>query len=158
MTGWRSTSSRLLRASTTRRPDVVLFVNGLPLGVVELKNAASEDATVWSAFGQLQTYMAEIPSLFATNCVLVVSDGVEARAGTLTAGREWFKPWRTISGEALADPHMPELQVVIEGLLSPRRFLDLVRDFVVFEGPRRRPRRQEDGRLPPVPRGAGGGG
>src|SRR5690606_13227795 len=73
------------------------------------------------------------PALFATNAVLVVSDGVEARAGTLTAGREWFKPWRTVSGEAVADAHMPELQVVIEGLLAPRRFLDLVRDFIVFE-------------------------
>ncbi|MDI3259364.1 MAG: type I restriction endonuclease subunit R [Sinobacteraceae bacterium] len=116
-----------------RRPDVVLFVNGLPLAVLELKNAASEDATIWTAFQQLQTYKAEVPSLFATNEVLVVSDGVEARAGTLTAGREWFKPWRTISGEVLADAHMPELQVVIEGLLAPRRFLDLVRDFIVFE-------------------------
>jgi type I restriction enzyme R subunit len=117
----------------TRRPDVVLFVNGLPLAVLELKNAANEDATIWSAFGQLQTYKAEIPALFATNCLLVVSDGVEARAGTLTAGREWFKPWRTISGEALADTHMPELQVMIEGLFAPWRLLDLVRDFVVFE-------------------------
>ncbi len=117
----------------SRRPDVVLFVNGLPLAVLELKNAASEDATIWSAFQQLQTYKAEVPALFATNGVLVASDGVEARAGTLTAGREWFKPWRTISGEALGDVHMPELQVVIEGLLAPRRFLDLLRDFIVFE-------------------------
>jgi type I restriction enzyme R subunit len=116
-----------------RRPDVVLFVNGLPLAVLELKNAANEEATIWTAFQQLQTYKAEIPSLFATNAVLVVSDGLEARVGTITAGREWFKPWRTISGEALADAHIPEIQVVIEGLLAPRRFLDLVRDFIVFE-------------------------
>lgn len=116
-----------------RRPDIVLFVNGLPLGVVELKNAADEDATIWSAFRQLQTYKAEIPSLFAFNEVLLVSDGVQARVGALTAGREWFKPWRTITGEALADAHMPELQVVIEGLFDRRRFLDMVRDFVVFE-------------------------
>ena len=73
----------------------MLFVNGLPLAVVELKNAADEDATIWTAFQQFQTYQAEIPSLFAFNAVLVVSDGVEARVGTLTAGREWFKPWRT---------------------------------------------------------------
>jgi len=116
-----------------RRPDVVLFVNGLPLGVLELKNAANEEATIWTAYQQLQTYKAEVPALFATNAVLVVSDGVEARAGTLTAGREWFKPWRTISGEALADAHTPELQVVIEGLLASSRLLDLVRDFIVFE-------------------------
>jgi type I restriction enzyme R subunit len=117
----------------TRRPDVVLFVNGLPLAVLELKNAADEDATIWSAFQQLQTYKAEVSALFATNALLVISDGVEARVGTLTAGREWFKPWRTISGEALAEARMPELQVVTEGLLAPRRFLDLVRDFIVFE-------------------------
>ena len=117
----------------SRRPDVVLFVNGLPLAVLELKNAADEDATIWAALQQLQTYQAEMPSLFAPNAALVVSDGVEARVGTLTAGREWFKPWRTIAGERLADPHLPELQVVIEGIFTPRRFLDLVRDFLVFE-------------------------
>jgi type I restriction enzyme R subunit len=117
----------------TRRPDVVLFVNGLPLAVLELKNAVDEGATIWSAWQQLQTYKAEITSLFATNALLAISDGVDARVGTLTAGREWFKPWRTIAGEALADTHMPELQVVIEGLCAPRRFLDLVRDFIVFE-------------------------
>jgi len=117
----------------TRRPDIVLLVNGLPLAVQELKNAANEESTIWTAFQQLQTYKAETPALFATNALQVVSDGVAARAGTLTAGREWFKPWRTISGEALADAHMPELQVVTEGLLAPRRFLDLVRDFIVFE-------------------------
>jgi type I restriction enzyme R subunit len=116
-----------------RRADVVLFVNGLPLALLELKNAASEDATVWNAFRQLQTYKTEIAVIFNTNALLVISDGVEARVGTLTAGREWFKPWRTISGEAVADAHVPELQVVIEGLLTPRRLLDLVRDFIVFE-------------------------
>jgi len=121
------------KPAPTRRPDVVLIVNGLPLAVLELKNPAAENATIWSAFQQLQTYKAEIPSLFATNELLVVSDGVEARVGTLTAGREWFKPWRTIAGERLADPHLPELQVVSEGLFAPRRFLDLVRDFLVFE-------------------------
>ena len=117
----------------TRRPDVVLFVNGLPLGVIELKNAVAENATIWSAWQQLQTYQSEIPSLMATNAALVVSDGVEARVGALGAGREWFKPWRTISGQTLADSQLPELQVLIEGLLAPRRFLDLVRDFIVFE-------------------------
>jgi type I restriction enzyme R subunit len=117
----------------SRRPDIVLFVNGLPLAVLELKNAASEDATIWSAFNQCQTYSAELPTLFAYNAVLVISDGVQTRVGTLTCGREWFKPWRTIAGERLADLHLPELQVVIEGVFAPRRFLDLVRDFIVFE-------------------------
>ena len=116
-----------------RRPDIVLFVNGLPLGVIELKNPADEDATIWTAWNQLQTYKAELPSLFAMNAALMVSDGVEARIGTLTAGREWFKPWRTISGEGLAGTHMPELQVMLEGVCELRRFLSLVRDFIVFE-------------------------
>ncbi|MBK7675082.1 MAG: type I restriction endonuclease subunit R [Candidatus Accumulibacter sp.] len=117
----------------SRRPDVMLFVNGLPLAVLELKNAAAENATIWSAFQQLQTYQTGVPTLFAPNALLAVSDGVEARVGTLGAGREWFKPWRTIAGETLADAHLPELQVVIEGLCAPRRFLDLLRDFIVFE-------------------------
>ena len=116
-----------------RRPDVALFVNGLPLGVIELKNPADEDATIWTAWQQLQTYKAELPTLFSMNAILLVSDGVEARIGTLTAGREWFKPWRTISGETLADPHQPELQVMLEGVCLPGRFLSLVRDFIVFE-------------------------
>ncbi len=84
-----------------RRPDVVLFVNGLPLAVIELKNAADENATIWSAFNQLQTYKQEIPSLFAYNAALLISDGLEARVGTLTANRERFSPWRTITGEDL---------------------------------------------------------
>ncbi len=116
-----------------RRPDVVLFVNGLPLGVLELKNPADEGATIWTAWQQLQTYKAELPTLFSMNAMLMVSDGVEARMGTLTAGREWFKSWRTISGETLADPHLPQLQVMLEGVCAPRRFLTLLRDFIVFE-------------------------
>ena len=116
-----------------RRPDVVLFVNGLPLGVIELKNPVDEDATIWTAWHQLQTYKAELPTLFSMNEALVISDGTEARVGTLTAGREWFKPWRTVTGESLADPHMTELQVMLEGIFEPGRFLALIRDFIVFE-------------------------
>ena len=125
-----------------RRPDIVLFVNGLPLAVVELKNPADEDATLRSAWQQLRTYQAELPSLFTFNAVLAVSDGVEARLGTLTAGWEWFKPWRTISGEELAtysQKNLPapvfltQLQVAIEGAFEKRRFLALLRDFIVFE-------------------------
>ena len=116
-----------------RRPDIVLFVNGLPLAVIELKNPADENATIRSAFQQLQTYKAEIPSLFTFNTALVVSDGLEARIGALTAGQEWFKPWRTIAGETLADPSLPQLQVLLEGVFNRRRLLALVRDFIVFE-------------------------
>ncbi|HLG17045.1 MAG TPA: type I restriction endonuclease subunit R [Blastocatellia bacterium] len=117
----------------TRRPDVVLFVNGLPLAVIELKNPADENATVWSAYHQLQTYQAQIPVLFATNAALVVSDGVQARIGSLGAGKEWFKPWRTITGREDAAAKMAELQVVLEGVFEKRRFLDLVRHFIAFE-------------------------
>ena len=117
----------------TRRPDIVLFVNGLPLGVIELKNPADEDATIWTAWQQLQTYTAELPTLFSMNEALMVSDGFQARIGALNAGREWFKPWRTIAGETLADPHMTELQVMLEGVCDPARFLALVRHFIVFD-------------------------
>ena len=117
----------------TRRPDIALFVNGLPLALIELKNPADEDATIRTAWQQLQTYKAELPALFAMNEALVVSDGVEARVGALTSGWEWFKPWRTVAGEGLAPASLPELQVLIEGVFEPRRFLDLVRDFIAFE-------------------------
>ena len=117
----------------TRRPDVVLFVNGLPLVVMELKNPADENASVQTAFNQIQTYKAELPTLFAYNSLVVISDGTEARIGTLTAGREWFKPWRTIAGETLAPASMPEIQVMIDGVFDKRRLLDLIGNFLVFE-------------------------
>ena len=117
----------------TRRPDVVLFVNGLPLGVIELKNPADEDADIWTAWQQLQTYKAELPSLFSMNELLVVSDGTEARLGTLTAGQEWFKPWRTVEGEGLAEVTALELRVLLEGVCERERLLALIRDFIVFE-------------------------
>ena len=116
-----------------RRPDIVIFVNGLPLAVLELKNAVTESATIWTAFHQLQTYKAQIPALFAFNTALVISDGIQARIGTLTADQEWFMPWRTIAGETLADASLPQLQVMLEGVFEPRRFLNLIRYFVVFE-------------------------
>ena len=116
-----------------RRPDVVLFINGLPLALIELKNPADEEATVWSAWQQLQTYKNELPTLFAFNAALIVSDGVNTRIGSLIAGREWFKPWRTIGGQELAPVFLPDLQVLIEGVLEKRRFLSLLRDFIVFE-------------------------
>jgi len=117
----------------TRRPDIVVFVNGLPLAVVELKNAADENATIWNAFDQLQTYKHQIPSLFVYNSLLVISDGLAARVGSLTAEPERFMPWRTIEGEELAPASLPQLQVLIEGLFEKRRLLDYIRHFVVFE-------------------------
>ena len=117
----------------THRPDIVLFVNGLPLGVVELKNPTDENATIKSAWQQLQTYKAHIPSLFTFNELLIVSDGTEARIGSLTAGWEWFKPWRTITGQDPVDDHIPQLQVMLAGVCEPERLLFLVRDFIVYE-------------------------
>jgi type I restriction enzyme R subunit len=116
-----------------RRPDIVLFVNGLPLAVIELKNPADEKADVWKAFNQIQTYKQQIPSLFTFNEALVLSDGVQSRIGTLTGNREWFLPWRTIEGEDLADTRLPQMRVMLEGVFDKRRFLDLIRHFIVFE-------------------------
>jgi len=117
----------------TRRPDVVLFINGLPLVVIELKNAGDEQATTRKAFQQLQTYKQELPTLLAFNVALVASDGITARIGTLTADWERFMPWRTIDGETIAPRGTPELEVLIRGVFEQRRFLDLLRNFIVFE-------------------------
>ncbi len=116
-----------------RRADIVLFLNGLPLGIIELKNATDPNATIQGAWNQLQTYKTELPTLFSMNELMMVSDGLNARLGTLTSGWEWFKPWKTVSGEGLADPHMVELQVALEGVCEPGRFLSMLRNFIVFE-------------------------
>jgi type I restriction enzyme, R subunit len=116
-----------------RRADIVLFVNGLPLAVIERKNPADEDADVWKAFNQLQTYKAQIPSLFVFNEALVISDGLTARIGALTADKERFMPWRTIDGEDLAPSTMLELEVLLRGVFERGRLLDLMCSFVVFE-------------------------
>ena len=115
-----------------RRPDVVLYLNGLPLAVFELKNPGAENATLDGAFNQLQTYKDQIPSLFRTNAVLVTSDGLHARLGSLTANLERFMPWRTVDGSAVAPKGAPELRTVIEGVFEKARFLTLIRDFTVF--------------------------
>jgi type I restriction enzyme R subunit len=116
-----------------RRPDIVVFVNGLPLAAFELKNLADENATVRDAFNQFQTYKKDIPSLFPYNEVLVISDGIEARVGTLTSGSERFMPWRTIAGDEIAPKRSLELEVLIRGIFEKQRFLDLIRHFIVFE-------------------------
>ena len=115
-----------------RRPDIVLFVNGLPLAVIELKNPGDENATLEGAFNQLQTYKDGIPTLFRTNAALITSDGLQARTGSLTANLERFMPWRTVDGAAIAPRGSPEMQTVIEGVFEKQRFLTLIRDFTVF--------------------------
>ncbi len=123
----------VIEGQHNRRPDIVVFLNGLPLAVIELKNAADEEATIWGAYAQLQTYKAQIPSLLQYGAVLVVSDGLQARVGSLTANQEWFKVWRTIEGERDAPKTMLELEVLVRGVFEPQRFLDLLQHFIVFE-------------------------
>ena len=123
----------VIEGQHNRRPDIVVFVNGLPLGLIELKNAADEDATIWSAYAQLQTYKAEIPTLLHYNAALVVSDGLQARMGSVTANQEWFKVWRTIDGQRDAAPSSLELETLIRGVFERQRFLDLLHHFIVFE-------------------------
>lgn len=123
----------VIEAKHTRRPDVLLFVNGLPLVVIELKNPADENATTEKAYQQLQTYKSQLPTLLSYNACLIASDGVTARVGTLTAGWDRFMPWRTIDGEEVAPKGSLELDVLLRGVLDKGRLLDLLRHFVVFE-------------------------
>lgn len=130
---WLATSQfTVIEAGHERRPDLVVFINGLPLGVIELKAPGGENATLQGAYNQLQTYKAQIPSLFRTNAILVTSDGITARVGSLTADQERFMPWRTTDGKVIAAKGQPELSVLIEGVFERRRLLDLVHDFTVF--------------------------
>jgi type I restriction enzyme R subunit len=116
-----------------RRPDVVVFINGIPLAVLELKNIADEQATIRKAFDQFQTYKAQIPSLFHSNALLVISDGHEARLGTVTSDWERFMTWRTITGKELVPPGSLQLETLLKGVFDKTRLLDLVRNFIVFE-------------------------
>lgn len=129
----------LIEGRKNRRPDLVLFVNGLPLAVLELKNPGDENATLVAAFNQIETYKREIPSLFRTNAVLVTSDGIRARIGSLTAQEERYMPWRTVDGTDYAPPGTPELDTLLRGVFERSHFLQLIRDFTVFadrgEGP-----------------------
>ena len=118
---------------TLRRPDIVLFVNGLPVGNIELKNPADENTDIWEAWQQLRNYQVDLPTMFSMNEVQIISDGLLARIGPLNAGQEWFKPWRTMEGEEADAPPAPELQVMLEGTCTPNRFLSLIRDFIVFD-------------------------
>ena len=130
---WLAVNQFTVVENSERRPDIVLFVNGLPLAVIELKNPTDGNATVWSAFRQLQTYKREISRLFTYNAALVISDGLEARVGSLTADQERFMPWRTIEGEAESASTDPELEVLVKGLFDKERFLNYLQHFIVFE-------------------------
>ena len=116
-----------------RRPDIVIFVNGLPLAVFELKNIASEEADIYSAYKQMQTYKSQIPSLFNYNEAVVVSDGIYGKIGTLTSGWEWFMPWRVIDEKGDIEKGEPDLHVIIEEIFEKKKFLEMIRFFIVFE-------------------------
>ena len=120
-----------------KRPDLILFVNGLPLVVIELKNAGDENATIRSAFNQIETYKATIPSLFTTNAFTVISDGFDAKAGSISAGFTRFMAWKTSDGKTEASPLVGQLETLIAGMLNPTTLLDLIRHFIVFEKGRR---------------------
>lgn len=122
----------VINGRNNRRPDVVVFVNGLPLGVIELKAPSSAGAHLLGAFNQLQTYKKQIPALFNTNALLVTSDGIAARVGSLSADLERFMPWRTTDGTDVAPKGAPELSTLIEGVFEHRRLLDLLCHFTVF--------------------------
>ena len=123
----------VIEGGHNRRPDVVVFINGLPIVVIELKNPVDENATIDDAYNQLQTYKDEIPSLFRTNGLLVTSDGLLARIGSLTANSERFMVWRTVDGEDIAPKGVPELETLINGVFDKTRLLSLLRGFAVFE-------------------------
>ena len=127
----------VIENNQNKRPDLVVFVNGIPLVVIELKNAIDENTTIKSAFKQLETYKQSIPSLFTYNALLVISDGLEAKAGSLSAGISRFMTWKTADGKVEASHLVSQLETLIKGMLNKKTLLDLVRHFVVFEQSRK---------------------
>lgn len=123
----------IVENGVNKRPDIILFVNGLPLVVIELKNATDDKTTIQSAFRQIETYKAMISSLFTFNAFSVISDGLEAKAGTISAGLSRFMAWKTTDGISEASKQISQLETLIKGMLQPAVLLDLVRHFVVFE-------------------------
>ncbi|MGI6319883.1 MAG: type I restriction endonuclease subunit R [Bacteroidales bacterium] len=122
----------VIEGNTNKRPDVILFVNGLPLVVIELKNAADENADVNAAFNQLQTYKQTIPSLFQYNALLIASDGWDALYGSLTSPKQFFVPWKSIDGQLVADENIPQMEVMAKGMLNKEVLPDLIRHFTIF--------------------------
>jgi type I restriction enzyme R subunit len=122
----------VIEGNTNKRPDVILFVNGLPLVVIELKNAADENADVNAAFNQLQTYKQAIPSLFQYNALLIASDGWDALYGSLTSPKQFFVPWKSIDGTLVADENIPQMEVMAKGMLNKKVLPDLIRHFTIF--------------------------
>jgi type I restriction enzyme R subunit len=123
----------IIENGNNKRPDVILFVNGIPLVVIELKNAADENTTINSAFKQVETYKAIIPSLFTYNGFVVISDGLEAKAGSISSGFSRFMSWKSADGKAEASHLVSQLETLIQGMLNKETLIDLIRHFIVFE-------------------------
>jgi type I restriction enzyme R subunit len=122
----------IIEKNINKRPDIILFVNGLPLVVIELKNAVDENATIHSAFNQLQTYKQTISSLFLYNALLIISDGWDALYGSLTSPKQFFVPWKSIDGKMVADENMPQMEVMVKGMLNKEVLPDLIRHYIIF--------------------------
>ena len=123
----------IIEHGVEKRPDVIAFVNGIPLVVIELKSASDENVDITDAYNQLQTYKMTIPSMFTYNSFMVTSDGINARAGTLTSDEDRFMAWRTIDGDDVAPMSIPQLEVLIKGMFQHDRFLDIIKHFVLFQ-------------------------
>ena len=123
----------IIENNQNKRPDILLFVNGLPLVVIELKNAASEHADIKSAYQQIQTYKAIIPSLFTYNAICILSDGLECKAGSVSADLSRYMTWKTADGVKEASRFKPQLETLLTGMMKPEILLDLIRNFIVFE-------------------------
>ena len=122
----------VIENNKNRRPDIIIFINGLPISVIEIKNPISESANLESAYKQLQTYKDQIPSLFLYNELLIISDGTYAQVGTITSNREWFLPWKTIDGKVNAPKTIPQIQVMFEGMFNKNNLLDIIRNYISF--------------------------
>ena len=122
----------IIENNVNKRPDLILFINGLPLVVIELKNAVDENATIHSAFNQLQTYKQSISSLFQYNALLIISNGWDALYGSVTSPKQFFVPWKSIDGKIVADENMPQMEVMAKGMLNKNVLPDLVRHFIIF--------------------------
>src|SRR5260221_5097034 len=127
----------IVENNQNKRPDLLLFINGIPLVVMELKNAADENATIEKAFEQLRTYKATIPSLFIYNAICVISDGHKCRAGSLSAGFSRYMAWKSADGVKDASRFRPQLETLLVGMMNPATVLDLIRNFIVFEKTKR---------------------
>ena len=123
----------VIENNQNKRPDILIFVNGIPIVLIELKNAADENATIKKAFDQIQTYKATIPSLFTYNAFCVISDGHECRAGSVSAGFSRYMAWKSIEGKKEASKLTPQLETLVKGMLNPTTLLDIVRHFIIFE-------------------------